>query len=266
MKKFFVLFSLFFLIYFFAAGVAIAGEYMTLRPSVTGIVYVRSEPTTESDEIGRIWATQWYGQSFVKVTGKTQGEWLQVEAVYYGYPEIAKPEVKYGWVHGNYFTPAQPEKDGFIFFKPTKYKIYQITIYKAHDLLDSSYGHSLSSNSIFSLIGVKFVCQEDEWIEIEPLSEFIHDPGYVLADYFGLKPEVEMVIFKKPERYNIAKRWTYSHKGPDIRSYDVRAYNQLYSGEIREIYIVGKKGHWMLTVNNDWVLAQHLVKFPLCLL
>ena len=155
MRKFFVLFSLFFLIYSFAS-VATASEYMALNTDWGTDVFIRKLPTQKSEKIGIIWGTEFYGQSFIKPTGKTDGEWIQIESIYFGWPEKIKPEVRYGWVHRKYFRPALPKEEGFIFFQPTNYKIYGgIKIHETPNILDvSDFSYlNLATQSVFSMIG-----------------------------------------------------------------------------------------------------------------
>jgi hypothetical protein len=264
MKKGFVLFSMFFSIYFLACG-AIASELMALNTDKGTDVFVRELPTQKSNKLGIIWGSEFYGQSFIKPTGKTDGEWIQIESIYFGWPVAIKPEVKYGWVHGKYFRPSSPKEEGYIFFQPTNYKIYGgINIHETPNILDvSDFSFlNLATRSVFSMIGAKYVRQENEWIEIEPTGLFTSKSGYVLADFFGIITQEEVISLEKPERYNLVTRYVYSRKEPDIRGF----IEDVYQPRGIDIYIMAKKGPWMQTVKGDWIFHQLLEKFPLCLL
>lgn len=262
MKKIiFVLFTLFFLFYSFSS-MATASEYMALNTKGGTDVFVREQPTQESKKLDVIWGSEWYGQSFVKPTGKTEGDWIQIESLYYGYPEAVKPKKKYGWVYGKYFIPASPKEDGFIFFQPTRHRIYGGLVIREEPNILSDSHFNLPSLSKFSMIGAKYLGQEQGWVKVSPTGPYAHSPGYILADFFGLLSQKDVVEFEEPKKYNLAVDCVCSRKSPDVRS----SYAGYYYSFGMAIYIKAKKGSWMQTVDGDWIFHQYLEKFPLCLL
>ena len=241
------------------ADVVRSAEYFTLRPGLSGAIYVRESSSIKSAILGKVWASRFYGKFFVEATGKEENAWLQIRSVYYGCLESEKPAIKFAWVKKEFFVPASPLEDGYIFYEPMFRFIsdnININIHKIPDILgDAECG--LSTYSEFAHIGVRLIGAEREWLMLAPTGPRANEPGYILADFFGMSFD-EIEELQKLKRYKLLS-YIYPHQLPDARS----AYADYYYPKGVDVYIDAEKYPWMRTTKGDWIYWRFLEANPL---